>query len=320
MLKVLFKKIKSFFLLFVLIVSYLPLVYGFVFSFNSTSRKEAISGITLTLSSEGYVSLINKGIFQPLVNSFLIATIVSIFVGLLALITCFALWWRHNSFNENFVSTTSQVIIINPDIITAIALSILFSTFFGVLKVTEEGFFRLVISYSVIALPYSIFIMLPRSKKFSRSLFEASLDLGYGLASSWFRTYLRHMLPAIFASTFICFIFTFDDFILARIISNASTLGTLLYEQKQLRTWILALGTLLLLFSLTIFWFQEYLAHSKQKQKNGLLNSKHLVNDKLLLLLFFCLILVAWIVFFTLLGVGFSRMDTLALKHELTTQ
>lgn len=92
MLEVLVKKIKSFFLLFVLIFSYLPLVYGFVFSFNSTSRKEAISGITLTLSSEGYVSLTNKGIFQPLVNSFLIATIVSIFVGLLALITCFALW------------------------------------------------------------------------------------------------------------------------------------------------------------------------------------------------------------------------------------
>lgn len=311
MLGVLAKKLKGFFLLFVLVISYLPLLYAFVFSFNSTSKKEAISEVTLSISSEGYTSLVNKGIFQPLVNSLLIAVLVSVFVGLLALITCFALWWRHNSFNENFVSTTSQVIIINPDIITALALSILFSTFFGVLKATEEGFFRLIISYSVIALPYSIFIMLPRSKKFPRSLFEASLDLGYGLVSSWFRTYLRYMLPTVFASTFICFIFTFDDFILARITSNASTLGTLLYEQKQFKTWILALGTLLLLFSLTIFWVHEYLESVRQKQKNTLAKNKTSTKDKLLLLFFLLLILTVWTVFFSLLGVGFSRMEVL---------
>lgn len=68
---------------------------------------------------------------------------------------------------------------INPDIITAFSLLIFFLTVFGSLKATEDGLFRLILSYSVISLPYAIFTMLPRSQKFSPSLFEASLDLGF---------------------------------------------------------------------------------------------------------------------------------------------
>lgn len=98
-------------------------------------------------------------------------------------------------------------------------------------------------------IPYGISLSLPRSYKFNNNLFEASQDLGYSKLRSWFKTYFVYMLPSILMTFVVSFVFSIDDFIIARTVSNTSTLGTKLYE-GAFQAWGLILGSIVLIITL----------------------------------------------------------------------
>lgn len=75
------------------------------------------------------------------VNSFLLGFTTSIIVIVLSLITVFALWRQKNRTIRTFVQGTSNIPLINPDVITGLTLAIVLNLIFiGTLKATNEGF------------------------------------------------------------------------------------------------------------------------------------------------------------------------------------
>lgn len=244
-----FKKfLKYSYVLIILACLYIPIIFGTIYSFNAPSDKGIFSVTSWNRTSyEAYVELFSKSHWLAFVNSFLLGISTSIFVILLSLMTVFALWRHKNKTVRAYVQSTSNIPLINPDVITGLTLAIVLNLiFFTTLKATNEGFFRAIISHTVMTLPYGILIMLPKSDKFSKNIFEASQDLGYSKFKTWFKTYFVYMLGSIGFTFVITMTLSFDDFIITRIVSNTETLGTQLYE-GQFQAWSLAIGGISLL-------------------------------------------------------------------------
>ncbi|MGX9339204.1 ABC transporter permease [Mycoplasma sp. 332] len=232
---------------------YIPIIFGTIYSFNSPSDKGIFSVTTWNRTSfDAYKELFSKSHSLAFVNSFLLGIATSVLVISISLLTVFALWRHKNKGARSFVQATSNVPMINPDVITGLTLAIVLNfLFFGTLKATSEGFFRSIIGHTVMCLPYGILIMLPKSDKFSKNIFEASQDLGYSKFRTWFKTYFIYMLGSIIFTFVMTMTLSFDDFIITRIVSNTETLGTQLYE-GQFQAWSLAIGAISLLIVIFI--------------------------------------------------------------------
>ncbi|MDC8914262.1 ABC transporter permease [Metamycoplasma hyosynoviae] len=239
---------KHFYIFLVLLSLYIPIFFGLIYSFNEPSAKGVFSVTSWNRTSWlAYKELFSKSHSLAFVNSFLLGFSTSIIVIIISLLTVFAIWRQKNKVLRTYIQSTSNIPLINPDVITGLTLAIVFNLIFlGTLRATNEGFFRSIIAHTVMCLPYGILIMLPKSDKFSKNIFEASQDLGYSKFKTWFKTYFVYMLGSIGFTFVITIALSFDDFIITRIVSNTETLGTQLYE-GQFQAWSLAIGAISLI-------------------------------------------------------------------------
>lgn len=260
--------LKKSYIYIILAIFYIPLIVGVIYSTSTSGARRGDMPFTYDRTDEGWSDLANNTkILRSILNSGLIGLIVATLVVAIALITTFGLWRQKNKSARPIVVGTSSIPLINPDIITAISLSLAFGAMFGGMTGNDTGYFRLIAGQTTMILPFAITIMYPRSEKFKVSLLEASKDLGYGPVKTWFKTYLRHMIPVALAAFGIALAMSFDDFIIARVVSKEKfTIGKQMYEGK-LKPWALALGAVMLAITLsgtTIFavWI------SRKERKN----------------------------------------------------
>lgn len=255
----------------ILMLFYVPLFFAAIFSLSKGSRRSDMP-FDFAFTGEGWKYLIaDKEIFSALLVTFNIAWLVILLVVSISLLTVYALWRQKSKFVKGYTSATYNVPLINPDIITGISIAIMYITLFGLQSMTKFGYIRVVLAQTTMILPFGITIMHPKSEKFNISLMEASKDLGFGPISTWFRTYFRHMLPVVIATAVVAFVLSSDDFIITRLLydSTKQSIGSLMYSGK-LEPWVLAIGTFMLIISLTgttIYTFRIYKKERKFKNK-----------------------------------------------------
>ncbi|MXR05739.1 ABC transporter permease [Mycoplasma flocculare] len=259
--------LKKSYVWFLIIIFYIPIIVGAIFAFNAPSKKGFVSTTINKFSLHAFEKFADENFVSAFINSVIIAFFTAIIVVFLSLLTVFALWRQKNKTAKTYVILTSNIPLINPDVITAVALATILAILFGSLSAAHEGLYRAIISHIVMTLPYGILLLFPKSEKFSLNLYEAAQDLGYSKIKAWFLIYLKHMLPAII-STFVVVVFlSFDDFIITKITSNAQTVGTLLY-QGTFKTWALMLGTIMLFFAIISNFVWIYYKNKKEKKWN----------------------------------------------------
>lgn len=246
--------LKHTYIYLIIALFYIPLLIGVVYSLSAGGKLRNDMPIKFQPTYEGWNQLSNNvNVFWSLMNSLWVALVVAGLVVALGLITTFGLWRQRNKVARPFVTGTSSIPLINPDIITAISLSVAFGALFGIINVKEASgmanYIRLIASHVAMILPFAITLMLPRSDKFKLSLIEASKDLGYGPVKTWFKTYFRHMIPVAIASFGIAFMMSLDDFVVGRIVFTTNRQNMLLGQQMyigKVKPWVLALGTIML--------------------------------------------------------------------------
>lgn len=235
----------------ILSLFYIPIIFMTIFSFNKpTDKGVAVLTNWNGFSWKGYSDLGNEDVLYAILNTLIIGFFVALIVVLVSLITVYALYKQKRRIYYKLVNQTSNIPLINPDIISAISLSIVFGALFGTLSISNEGMIRVIIAHSVVIIPYGILLMYPRSEKFDFALNEVSKDLGYGNFRTFFQTYFHHMISIIIVVFLIAFTLSFDDFILTKTVSNTSTISLKMYEGK-FHGWAMALGSIFLLIALT---------------------------------------------------------------------
>jgi spermidine/putrescine transport system permease protein len=118
-------------------------------------------------------------------------------------------------------------------------------------------------SHVLITVPLSMLVLMARMEGFDRSLEEASRDLGDTAWRSFRRVTLPLVMPGIVSSLLLCFITSFDEYLLAFFLAGSeTTLPIFIFSSLRFPSKIpdvLALGSLILMVSIVLVVFAEWL-------------------------------------------------------------
>jgi spermidine/putrescine transport system permease protein len=118
------------------------------------------------------------------------------------------------------------------------------------------------LGHVVIALPFSILVVLPRLRSMDPALVEAARDLGSGEIAAFNLVTLPLLMPSLVSSFLICFITSFDEFAIASFLapSGLPTFPVFLYAGSRtpgLLPELIAIGSIIIVASLAIIVLAE---------------------------------------------------------------
>lgn len=144
-----------------------------------------------------------------------------------------------------------------PEIMLGIALLIILNTV-GI----PLGLTAVTISHIILCTPFAISVLISRMEGFDKSLEEASLDLGEGPWMTFWRVTFPLVMPGIVSSFLLCFIVSFDDFLIAFFVTGTEqTLPVYIWSQLRFPAKlpsVLAMGVLILAASIVLVVIAEW--------------------------------------------------------------
>lgn len=125
----------------------------------------------------------------------------------------------------------SVLALILPELVFALSLL----TWFVVLKF-ELSLWTVLIAHVTFSLSFSYFLILSRFRQIDRQIFEAAEDLGAGSLSLFTRVQLPLLWPSLATSGLLCFLLSFDDFLISFFVNGAGsdTLPLALYSSMKI--------------------------------------------------------------------------------------
>ena len=236
------KKILSkLFMICVMIFFYMPIVYTVVFSFNSKKSLTHWSGFSLTWYEKMFSSRDMMSALWTTISIAILATIISTVVGT---ITAIGLS-KSNKVLKNIVERINDFPIMNPEIVTAISLLMLFSAL-GV----QKGYFTMLLAHIMFCIPYVMLSVNPKLRSLDPNLADAALDLGATPWQALIKVIIPQIMPGIVSGALVAFTMSFDDFIISYFVTGngVSNISILVYTMsKRINPSINALSTIIIL-------------------------------------------------------------------------
>ena len=130
----------------------------------------------------------------------------------------------------------------NPEIVTAIGLMLLFITF----KV-EKGYMTMLLAHIAFCTPYVILSVMPKVRSLDPNLADAALDLGATPLQTLTKVIVPQIMPGIFSGALIAFTMSIDDFIISYFVTGGGVknLSIIVYTMsKRINPSINAVSTL----------------------------------------------------------------------------
>lgn len=220
---------------------YLPILITMFFSFNSTKSLTKFSGFSLRWYEE---LLTNQNILNAVWVSVTIALLATAISTVLGTITAIGMS-RSRKVLREWLLTVNDIPIMNPDIVTAIGLMILFSS----LKL-EKGYFTMLLSHILFCTPYVITSVYPKVRSLDPSLPYAAMDLGATPFQALTKVIVPMIRPGIVAGMLLSFTMSFDDFVISYFVTGngVSNISIVVYNMtKRTNPTINALSTIVIL-------------------------------------------------------------------------
>ena len=213
-----------------LVMLYAPILIIIIFSFTEAKVLGNWTGFSLKL----YSSLFTTGIHHSLSNALwntliigLISAFVSMLLGTMAAIGIYNLRPR----TRKAVHLLNSIPVLNPDIITAISLFLLFVSL-GV----SQGLTTVILAHISFCTPYVVLSVLPRLSRMNDDLYEAALDLGATPFQALKKIMLPELKPGMISGFILAFTLSIDDFVVTLFtIGNEGleTLSTYIYADAR---------------------------------------------------------------------------------------
>ncbi len=144
----------------------------------------------------------------------------------------------------------------------------------------DLSIFTIILGHVLICTPFAVAILSSSFQSLDNSLEEAAYDLGETPLSTFWLIILPLVMPGIISSLLICFTISLDEFIIAYFLGgNETVLSVYIYGQFRFPAKvpaIMALGTILVLLSITLLATAEYfrrrgIAKAGGKESGGFL-------------------------------------------------
>ena len=230
---------SSGYLVLVLLFIYLPIGYLILFSFNEGKSMTNFSGFSL----RWYENLFTKE--QSMLDSVwitllvaAIATIVSTVVGTIAAIGLS----KARKLIRTLVLEVNNLPVMNPDIVTAIGLMLLFIS----MRV-QPNLITLILSHISFCVPYVILSVMPKLRQLDDNVAEAALDLGATPWKALTKVIIPQIYPAILTGALLAFSMSLDDFVVSYFNAGVgiNTISMYVYSMKRYNLSVNAISSIL---------------------------------------------------------------------------
>ena len=256
------------FMFLVFLFLYAPIFLLIIFSFNAGDSSIVWKGFSLHWYEKLFSNrLILQSLYTTLLVSFL-ATIISTLAGTFAAIGFYAMRRRY----RNVLNTVNNIPMMNADIVTGVAMCLLFVAFFNywndfaawfntmqlfvTLPHLTMGFGTLLIAHITFNIPYIILSVSPKLRQMDKNLVDAAMDLGCTWMQAFWKVILPEIKPGIVSGALTAFTMSVDDFIISYFTAgtSSSTLAMTIYgmTKKRVSPEVNAISTLLFLTVLTL--------------------------------------------------------------------
>lgn len=242
------KFLKRFYLIIIFIFLYTPIVTLMIFSFNDSKSMSKWSGFTF----KWYGQLFQDAtIMRALYYTLLIALLASIISTILGTITAIGIHNMKKGAGKQLLLNVNHLPVLNPDIVTGIALMSLF-IFFKM----DFGFITMLLAHITFCLPYVILSVLPKLKQLPPNTTEAALDLGATPLYAMRKIIIPQIKPGIFSGFLMALTMSIDDFVISFFTTGpgVSNLSIEIYSmaKRGIKPEINALSTLMFIVVLIL--------------------------------------------------------------------
>lgn len=229
----------------VFVALYLPIFTLMAYSFNASSSVAVWGGFSLDWYVKAWA---NEQVKDATVRSLIIATFAAIISTAVATAAALGTTRRRAFKGQTFIYVMINQPLMVPEIVTAVALMILF----GIIKQATgvHGLGYLILAHAAFCIPFAYLPIRARLEGMDLSLETAAADL---YASPWqvfCRVTLPLLAPGMIAGAMLAFVISLDDVVITEFVKSGGqdTLPTYMLGQlrRQLTPEINAVSTMLL--------------------------------------------------------------------------
>ena len=240
-----------------LVVLYAPLIVVMIYSFNDSKSITVWGGASLRWYEDVFYGLESAKFKTAAWNSLSIAVMAAVASTIIATSSAVAMV-RGGSFRgKSLTFALISLPIMVPEIVTAVATLIFFSTI-GFTR----GYFSILVAHIVFCIPFAYLPISARLQGIESTYEQAALDLYASRAQAFWQILMPLMMPGIISGFLLAFIISLDDFIITNFVKGAGieTLPTAIFGsvKQGIKPNIMALSTLMLMVSIffvTISYF-----------------------------------------------------------------
>ena len=246
--------LRTFTLLYLLFL-YSPIILLPIFAFNESKVMAfPLQGFTLDWFKE---MAADQNLRNAAKNSLIIALSVATLSTILGIFAARASV-RYRFPGKALLMGLIMLPLVLPEMIVAMALLVVLLSMGVPLSLVT-----VILGQTLICTPFAVAILTSAFQSLDKSLEEAALDLGETRWSTFRLIILPLVMPGILASFLICFTISFDEFIIANFLGSGDPiLSVYIFGQFRFPAKVpsmLALGTVLVCFSIILLGFAEYM-------------------------------------------------------------
>ena len=198
--------IKRFYLFIIFLFLYTPIITLMVFSFNNSKTMGKWSGFTLKWYEQLFS---NQRLMSALYYTILIALLASVIATIVGTISAIAISQMKGKLKA-LILNINYLPVLNPDIVTGIALMSLF-----IFLNFNFGFTTMLLAHITFDIPYVILSVLPKMRQLPENTLDAAADLGATPLYTLWKVIIPQIKPGIFSGFLMAFTMSIDDFVIS---------------------------------------------------------------------------------------------------------
>lgn len=198
--------IKKSYLFIIFLFLYTPIITLIIFSFSESKTMGKWTGFTL----KWYKELFNNDrLMSALYYTILIAVLASIIATIVGAISAIAISQMSGKL-KSIILNINYLPVLNPDIVTGIALMSLF-----IFLKFNFGFTTMLLAHITFDIPYVILSVLPKLRQLPENTLDAAADLGATPLYALWKVIIPQIKPGIFSGFLMAFTMSIDDFVIS---------------------------------------------------------------------------------------------------------
>lgn len=221
------KFLQIFYVVLILLFLYAPIFTLVLYSFIDAPVVSIEEAFKIGFSFELYKKLFaDSALMKIVIDTFVLAIVVAVIATVLGTLGAIGIFYSKGKFGKG-VSMASRIPVINAEIVTAVALVLLFALVFS----ESRSYILMVIGHLVITTPFVVLSIIPKLKQMDSNLYEAALDLGATPFGALVKVVIPEIIPGVLSGFMMAITLSLDDYIISAYTKPAGfdTISTYVY-------------------------------------------------------------------------------------------